>query len=276
VNRYLNPPAFIHPEDAEQLIPPDPYLETLTHSQYGPYFPKYLRSDHPVAAEGKHLARILADRLLKAAPIGHDGMRQMLGVSHNHLSRFPSGIVTQMVYLLKSVMSYVARSNDNLHALPIDTRGRLLQWLKIWQGSEFDNHDIQQYSRILSFLIMQSEDGATVPQKIRRQLSWQTNKCAFVGCQLTDNLKACARSVYLVQKGIMTNFLMTLQFADVRQFAMYVQMLAISSSARRADLICATSALVSISEEIGMMGELCSPDTDSYAIPRSTDSSGIR
>src|SRR5580698_665226 len=71
VDRFLDPPAVTSTTDPELVVDFrcwNVYVEMMVQIQHTPYFAKYLRSSKPIAAKGKLLPRVLAERLLERAP----------------------------------------------------------------------------------------------------------------------------------------------------------------------------------------------------------------
>ncbi|KAF8576782.1 hypothetical protein K439DRAFT_603167 [Ramaria rubella] len=103
------------------------YFQMLVQIQHSPYFAKYLRSKSPIAADGKRLPRVLAERLLERAPVwDHFMLSKASDLPEVHYEI----IAGSAVQLLSTLLTVFVKEADQNTVVPRATREGLVPWLK--------------------------------------------------------------------------------------------------------------------------------------------------
>ena len=194
VSRFLDPPPLRGvPIDAKaDLSFHNAYLEMLVQIQHNPYFAKYLRSQKPIAADGKQLPRVLAERLLEHAPRLD---RLMLARPTNRPTLYYESVATSSVQLLSTLLVMFVKVKDQETILPALTRQGLLPWLHKW-SHRYANKDADTplgsiSLRALAQISSKIDIRADAKQVRRKIKNWDV--CAIPSCEKKTNNQACSR-----------------------------------------------------------------------------------
>lgn len=190
VDRYINLPPNIgsDPFTASFKIH-NPCSEMLVQVQHCPYFGKYLRSKKPIAANGKKLPRVVAERLIEYGPVWDEEMRTSSSTGKDNIK----SILGSALQLLTTLcMAFVKEGNQD-DVVPKNLRDGLVPLLETWErryrGEFLANVSLRVL--ILWGPLMGSGLQEEV-KKIRKQtLGW--DECGLPGCRSRKDLKACSK-----------------------------------------------------------------------------------
>ena len=194
VSRYLDLPALgdenTDPEFAMHYKLYNAYLEMLVQVQHTAYFAKYLRSNKPLAAPGKRLPSVLAQRLLELAPYLDN--RMSAGIL-NRPADFYQTFTASCIQLLSTLLTIFVKAPDQDVVVPAATRQGLLAWLRRWSDRYrvADSFLSNVSSRTLAqlFPVVDMKDLA---KSVRKQLK-NLDTCALPFCSVDKNCKACSK-----------------------------------------------------------------------------------
>jgi hypothetical protein len=196
VSRYLDPPSLIDVTDQEfarhyQLYNAD--LEMMVQIQHIPYFMKYLRSNKSLAAPGKRLPSVLAQRLLDLAP--HLDLR-MRSPTPGRSTGFYESFAGSCIQLLSTLLAFFVKVQDQNDVVRADTRQGLLLWLAKW-GQRYNS--ARSSDPFLGDMCMRTcaQLSPTIDMKravrsIRRRFK-NLDECALPTCTVKDNCKICSK-----------------------------------------------------------------------------------
>jgi hypothetical protein len=198
----------LHPEDLAdqdfvmhyQLY--NSYLETIVRIQYSPYFVKYLLSKKPMAAPGKRLPAVLAQRLLDLAP--HLDRRMQFGTRFRtrHRARdFYQKFANNSIKLLHTLLSIFSKMPDRNAVVPLAVQQGLLPWLELWDqrysSDDLTSSDPEACLGLNCWLLwahLSPEIDITRDIKFhRRHLKRADYYCALPSCSVKHRCKVCAK-----------------------------------------------------------------------------------
>ena len=194
VSRYLDLPALedetTDPEFVMHYKLYNAYLEMLVQVQHTAYFAKYLRSNKPLAAPGKRLPSVLAQRLLELAPYLDNRMRT--GIS-NRPADFYRSFTGSCIQLLSTLLTIFVKVPDLDAVVPTATRQGLLVWLRRWSErySSGDSFLGDVSSRTLAQLFP-VVDMKILAKSVRKQLK-NMDTCALPSCAVNKDCKTCSK-----------------------------------------------------------------------------------
>ncbi|KAG5646380.1 hypothetical protein DXG03_003703 [Asterophora parasitica] len=196
INRLLNLPvptdfANAHAWEREMAQPVDfavsnAWHEMLVQVQHLPYFAKYLRSSKAMAAPGKRLAQVLAERLTEVAKPWDRKMR-LASEDEQKYYMAAAGAAGQ---LLSTVCTHFINKPDRRTVISSEVQLRLLPFLTAW-SNRYD----RQFLGDVSLRLMVFMSGPVLDEefkKIRKSYkNWEV--CELQDCNVKRDLKMCAR-----------------------------------------------------------------------------------
>ncbi|TFK63242.1 hypothetical protein BDN72DRAFT_847819 [Pluteus cervinus] len=147
-----------------------------------PYFTKYMGSRQPVASRGKHLARIIAERMIRFAVFCEQKMEN-IGMNEEEYAES----LTSALTLLNLLVLVFAK--DQI-PLSVDMRNGLARHLLKWMKSS--NRTLRQNSYAVYTSMKTTKSSGAVEDAMRKDLKIRS-KCGWPGCTTTVNMKACER-----------------------------------------------------------------------------------
>lgn len=190
VDRYINPPPVTGSNPfTESFKIYSPCSEMLVQVQHSPYFGKYMRSKKPLAANGKKLPRVVAERLIERGSVWDEELRTSNGTDKENLK----SILGSALQLLSTLCTAFVKEDNQDNVVPKNIRDGLVPWLKAWERryrGEF-LADVS-FRVLLLWSPLMSEGLQEDVKKIRKQtLGW--DECGLPGCQNQKDLKACSK-----------------------------------------------------------------------------------
>jgi len=203
VDRFLDPPV---PTDetldiAEELKLNNAYFEMLVAIQHSPYFTKYMRSQKPIAANGKKLTQALGERLLELAPTID---RQIRNPPSNRPDGYFLGFIGNVIQLLSTLLTIFVKASDQTTVLSQETKDGLKPWISAWlrrYPREFLAEPCKRTLLALDRNARFMEDARTMRRTFK---NW--NECGLLSCTSTANLKVCSKSVIQFFFGLLICF----------------------------------------------------------------------
>ncbi|KAF9469401.1 hypothetical protein BDZ94DRAFT_1207631 [Collybia nuda] len=189
VNNFINIP--VGPLDAAlgtQLN--NAYFEMLVALQHSPYFFKYFRSSKPIAAAGKELPEILAQRIASFAPLWD---RYIVQESRDPEEGHYTAAMGSSLQLLGSLLATFYKELDQRTIVSNETKDALEPWLKKW-GQRYPNGFLGRVcARVWRILSREPSFRQEVLGVRRLTKNWDV--CGLPACNAGTNLKACGRYV---------------------------------------------------------------------------------
>ena len=195
VSRYLDLPTLedgSDPEFAMHYKLWNAYSDVLARIQHTPYFSKYLRSNKPIAAPGKRLPSVIAERLLEAAP--HLDRRMRVGTP-DRPTHFYQDFTAACVRFLGALLASFVKLPDQEAVVQTATRQGLLPWFKRWDELYGLATSCDVFNDTLSItmsLLSPSDDVRSTARVVRKHLI-NLHRCALPSCDATGNFKACIK-----------------------------------------------------------------------------------
>ncbi|KAJ6602381.1 hypothetical protein DFH09DRAFT_1124750 [Mycena vulgaris] len=195
INRLLHLPL---PTDATFLderemvadfVANNPWHEMLVRIQHIPYFAKYLRSSSPIAAAGKCLPQILAERL---AHVSDRWEKKMTEIPRNEEKReYYKAAAGSAIQLLSTLCTHFVNEPDRSAVISHETQRQLVAVLTIWTR-RYNGQFLGDVS--LRMLVYMSE-VTTVDQAFNkvRKLNKNWDVCGLPSCSVRKELKVCSR-----------------------------------------------------------------------------------
>ncbi|KAJ7471900.1 hypothetical protein FB451DRAFT_1251353 [Mycena latifolia] len=193
IERLLNLPV---PTDAtgpgEQELVADfpannPWHEMLVRVQHIPYFAKYLRSSSPIAAAGKGLPQILADRL---AAVSQRWDKNMIETKNEDKRQYYLAAAGSAIQLLSTLCTHFINEPDRNTVISRETQRKLLPILKVWSR----RYDRQFLGDVSLRMVAYMSQVARLDQdfnKVRKSYkNWEV--CGLPSCSVRKELKVCA------------------------------------------------------------------------------------
>lgn len=196
VDRFIDPPEIPskNPADITQFKIFSPCSEMLVQTQHNAYFSKYLRSKSPLAANGKRLPRIVAERI---AEIGFAWEPELRRPTSRDLDERYKSILGSAVQLLSTLCTAFVKVPDQESVVPAELREKLMPLLKEWARryrGTFMGDVTLRVSAAWSPELHRDGWFKDEVKKVRKQaLGWDI--CGLPGCEVTTGLKACSKSV---------------------------------------------------------------------------------
>ena len=195
VSLYLDLPALEYVTDPEfamyyQLW--NSHSDMLARVQHTPYFSKYLRSNKPIAAPGKRLPSVIAERLLKLAP--HLDHRMQVGTP-DLPTTFYQEFTSTCVRLLSTLLAIYVKLPDQEAVVPKATRQGLRPWLERWDELYGPGTSRPVFGNTISAtwsLLSLTHNIRGTARAVRKRLI-NLHRCALPSCDAKDNLKACIK-----------------------------------------------------------------------------------
>ncbi|KAJ7117928.1 hypothetical protein C8R43DRAFT_1036920 [Mycena crocata] len=198
VERLLNLPV---PTDASNADERDmtidfpinnPWHEVLVRVQHLPYLAKYLRSSQPIAAAGKRLTQVLADRLTTLISRWDERMSTSSTTSHDEEKRqyYLAG-AGSAIQLLSTLSTHYINETDRTAVISLETQRKLKPVLLLW-GRRYNGQFLGDVSQRLILYMSQVEEFDRDAKKIRKMIkNWEV--CGLRSCSVRKELKACGR-----------------------------------------------------------------------------------
>ncbi|KAK7028287.1 hypothetical protein R3P38DRAFT_2935181 [Favolaschia claudopus] len=169
------------------------WAEMLVAVQHIPYVGKYLRSNKPIAAPGKQLPQLLADRLADAAPRWEGKMAaSRRNVCDEERQHYISA-AANAVQVLNTLCTHFIKVKDRETVISRETQGKLLpfflRWSRRYRGQFLG--DVSE--RMKNFFSNQAERDEEFRIVRRMYRNWDV--CGLPTCneRTEKKLKACGR-----------------------------------------------------------------------------------
>ncbi|KAJ7074656.1 hypothetical protein C8F01DRAFT_1101375 [Mycena amicta] len=196
VEKFLNlPPALddLHPDDQDvmQDYPAsNAYLEILIQIQHLPYLYKYVRSTKEIAAPGKRLPQVLAERL--AERLGRwDVNLRTLHTRDPQRAGFYNSAAACALQLLNTLCVYLIRTDDRSSVIDRQTQRALTPVLTRW-AARYNGELLGDVSVRMLGWMAGSTQFIRHANKVRRAAKgWEV--CGLPECNAHDDLRACKR-----------------------------------------------------------------------------------
>ena len=168
------------------------HSDMLARVQHTPYFSKYLRSNKPIAAPGKRLPSVIAERLLEVAPqLDH---RMRVGTPERPTTAYQDFTAT-CVRLLSTLLASFVKLPDQEAVVPKATRQGLRPWLKRWNELYGPGTSHPVFGNTISVtwsLLSLNNDIRDTAKAVRKHLI-NLHRCALPSCDAKGNFKACIK-----------------------------------------------------------------------------------
>ncbi|KAJ7721744.1 hypothetical protein DFH07DRAFT_857579 [Mycena maculata] len=170
----------------------NPWHEMLVQIQHIPYLAKYLRSSNPIAAPGKHLPQLLAERL---AAMSGRWDRKMLAVarspSDEDKRQYYIAATGSAVQLLSTLCTHYINERDRTTVISSETQQNLLPFLLIWSRRYHGQFLGDVSSRMIAFVSGEPTLDQEFNRVRRSYKNWDV--CGLPSCNVRKALKVCAR-----------------------------------------------------------------------------------
>jgi len=192
-DRYINPPAITSnkPADITKFKIFSPCSEMLVQVQHNAYFAKYLRSKKPLAANGKLLSRVVAERV---ADLGFAWEPVLRSPSAGELQEHYISILASAVQLLSTLCTYFVKEDNQEAVVPKALRDKLKPLLKSWAQRYRDQFLGDVALRVWGAWSPEFDGSGLkkAAKKFRKQfLGWE--ECGLSECRVKSELKACGK-----------------------------------------------------------------------------------
>ncbi|KZP28043.1 hypothetical protein FIBSPDRAFT_1039751 [Athelia psychrophila] len=193
INRFIDPPK-IPTEDPKEIAKFrlfSPCSEMLVQTQHNAYFAKYLRSKSPLAANGKRLPRIVAERI---AELGTAWEPELRRPTSRDLAEHYEGILASAVQLLCTLQTAYIKELDQESVVPGELRRKLQPLLQGWSNRYRGTILGDASVRVLLNWSPESGDSwfRDYAKTVRKHtLGWDV--CGLSSCEVTTGLKACSK-----------------------------------------------------------------------------------
>lgn len=193
IDRFINPPNIIskRPEDIALFKLFSSCSEVLVATQHNAYFAKYLRSKNAVAANGKLLPGVVAERV---ADLGFAWDPELRHPSIEGLEDHYKSILGSAVQLLSTLCTSFVKEEDQEAIVPMTLRGKLIPLMKTW-AQRYENQLLGDVSlRVCAAWspeLGNSWFNKEVKKIRKRTLNWDV--CGLPGCTVKTELKACGK-----------------------------------------------------------------------------------
>ncbi|KAJ7650615.1 hypothetical protein FB45DRAFT_21077 [Roridomyces roridus] len=173
-------------KSADDFAACNPWLEMLVQIQNTLYLGKYLRSNKPIAAEGKRLAQVLAERV---AAVGTRWDAKIRTASTNQEREFYKDTAAKAVQLLATVCTHFINERDRTRVISKETQVKLAMIPGVW-GKRYEDQFLGDVSeRMIWFM---AGFGDEMFNQMRRMYkNWEV--CGLESCQVRKGLKACGK-----------------------------------------------------------------------------------
>ncbi|KAJ7650614.1 hypothetical protein FB45DRAFT_1050528 [Roridomyces roridus] len=165
----------------------NPWHEMLVQVQHVPYIGKYLRSKDPLAAQGKLLPQVLAQRVA-AVGARWDAKLRSPSITQEERDLY-MGAATSAVQLLSTICIHFINEPDRTRVVARETQVKLGKILMVWSRRYRHQFlgDVSQ--RMLEFM-----SGVIDPIFVRMRRIYQNcDVCGLDSCQVRTRLMACSR-----------------------------------------------------------------------------------
>ncbi|TFK63241.1 hypothetical protein BDN72DRAFT_331808 [Pluteus cervinus] len=190
MDRFLDAPILglsgpFQPELYE-LVNTSLFIMLVTY--HIPYFTKYIRSQKPVAARGKVFTQVLAERIARFGAFMD--LRKELNPPdvEDEIEVFTDLLVEALV-LFSIFVKFFAKYQEPIKT---ETRNDLSRYLIKWRQRGWDTSLQRESNRVFADLQGMSKELADYVEAGRKQLKAR-DKCAYPGCEIRDNLRACVK-----------------------------------------------------------------------------------
>lgn len=193
IDRFINLPKITSkkPEDIARFKIFNPCSEMLVATQHNAYFAKCLRSKNVLAANGKILPRVVAERV---AELGFAWEPELCNSSVDVVVDYYKSLLGSAVQLLSTLCAAFIKEDDQELVVPKALRDKLKPLLKTW-AQRYERQFFGDVSlRVWGLWSPELGNGwlGEEAKKVRkRSLNWEV--CGLPGCQVTAGLKACGK-----------------------------------------------------------------------------------
>ncbi|KAJ7510297.1 hypothetical protein B0H11DRAFT_2269704 [Mycena galericulata] len=197
IDRLLNLPVPTDATSAPQLemkadfFANNPWHEMLVQVQHIPYFAKYFRSSNPIAAPGKRLPQVLAERL---AQVSERWERKLTALARSPSDKeegeYYMAAAGSAIQLLGTLCTQFINEKDRTAVISRAIQQKLLPVLTLW-GRRYSGQFLGDVSlRMVAYM----SDAAPLDRdfnRIRRMnKNWEV--CGLPSCSVRKELKVCA------------------------------------------------------------------------------------
>jgi len=152
------------------------------------YLAKFMVSKHPLAEGGKHLLRVMAERIVAYGPFWRN-RDQTKPMDYDMYEGCIHKALTTLMMLVIAAKGQV---------IPEETKTKLLRWLDIWASYKSWSYmapgdNMQVACKSLSNVLKYATDSLKSFVKQRRHALKCVEVCALPTCNSETNLKTCAR-----------------------------------------------------------------------------------
>ncbi|KAJ7764827.1 hypothetical protein B0H16DRAFT_429815 [Mycena metata] len=192
VDRLLDLPVPADAEtpiELEDFIVFNPWHETLVQLQHIPYLAKYLRSHSPIAAPGKQLLQVLADRL---AGVSASWEAKMAAVPRNQqLQDHYIAAAGSAIQLLCTLCTHFVHETNRNSVISNETQQRLLPILSVW-SHRYNRQFLGIVSRRMLAYISRAPGWEQAFNSVRSSTkNWGV--CGLPLCSVRKDLRVCAK-----------------------------------------------------------------------------------
>lgn len=166
----------------------NPWHEMLVQVQHIPYFAKYLRSSNPIAAAGKRLTQILADRLADVCQRWEKYMTE--NPRDEEKREYYKAAAGSAIQLLSTLGTNFINEPDRNAIISRATRGRLLPFLRMW-NRRYEGQFLGDVSLRVTIYMSEVRQLDQDFNKVRKShKNWDV--CGLASCSIRKDLKVCA------------------------------------------------------------------------------------
>ncbi|KAJ7186828.1 hypothetical protein C8R46DRAFT_280471 [Mycena filopes] len=192
IDRLLDLPVTTdaqHPAQVQDFVAYNPWHEMLVQVQHIPYLSKYLRSRSPIAAPGKRLPGVLAERL---AQVSAQWDAKMIAVPRRDDEReYYIAAAGSAIQLICTLCTHFINEADRDKVIPKQTQQALLPILAIW-GRRYNGEFLGDVSRRLLAYISRAPSWEQAFNSVRSSTkNWGV--CGLPVCNVRKDLRVCAR-----------------------------------------------------------------------------------
>jgi len=188
IHAFLFPPLPSNLSEARFHEICNPYCALLCQLLNNAYFLKYMTSKHPIAAQGKRLAHVQANRMMFLAETWDRGLhdpREAVASYYHH-------IIVKMSEVLNFSLAYL---EGDPASVPVDpaVSSRLLPYLDRWKVRLGPMAGGEDSCESAAGILRRENKWIGATQTIRETMSPNMQGCALPACGIKDNLRTCGR-----------------------------------------------------------------------------------
>ncbi|KAJ7902792.1 hypothetical protein B0H14DRAFT_2667701 [Mycena olivaceomarginata] len=195
IDRLLNLPVPTDATNADErellldFTAHNPWHEMLVALQHIPYLAKYLRSSSPIAAAGKRLPQVLADRL---AGVSIRWENKMTTITHGEAPRqYYIAAAGNAVQLLSTLCTHFINETDRDRVVSHETQQKLLPILTVW-SHRYTGQFLGDVSlRMIAYMSKATKLDEEFNKVRKLYKNWDV--CGLPSCSIRKNLKVCGK-----------------------------------------------------------------------------------